>query len=70
MKDGQRKDGNTKVRFPGLMFEEIFRPRNRNKAGALLKSGEHEIKSLTWVLIINELLLFVSIMKICHGEKF
>lgn len=70
MKDGQRKDGNTKVRFPDLMFEESFRTRNGNKAGALLKSGEHEIKSLTWVLIISKLLLFVSIMKICHAEKF
>lgn len=42
-KDGQRKIENTKGRFPDLMFEEIFRPRNGNKAGPLLKNGEHEI---------------------------
>lgn len=70
---GERKDGNTTGRFPDLKFEDIFRARN-----GMLCHKEHRSKRgsmkyklcLTWILIINELLLLVSIMKMCCRASF
>lgn len=69
MKGGERKDRNITGRFPDLKFKEIFRARN----WMLVTKQEHHSKRgsmkyklcLAWVLIINELLLLGSIMKMC-----